>query len=417
MLNVWTPGTDEKKRPVMFWIHGGAFIAGSGAMPLYDGSALARRGDVVIVTINYRLGAFGFLYIPGVTATSGLLDQIAALKWVRDNIENFGGDPNNVTIFGESAGGHSVITLLAMPAAKGLFHRIISQSAGNIDSKPNEKTTKRLFRVLGLKPGNIDELRNVPAKKILKAQKKVCERDPMEFLEFAPRIDGDTLPKHPMEAIKNGAGKNIEIIIGCTLDELKLITALILRSIIEKWTDEALKQALFGFIKKSSNLKKEKFEPLFEKYKEILGDSEFFDIIAEIHTDAALHIPVIRYAEALRANQENIYHYMFTRSSPAFNGKLGACHGIELAFVFGTLEQPKFDLFFGKGPDAENLSEKMMDTWLAFARNGNPNHNGIPDWPSYDIEKRSTMMLGKEIKLVEKPFEKERAAWDDVKFF
>ncbi len=417
MLNVWTPGTDEKKRPVMFWIHGGDFIAGSGASPLYDGSNLSRHGDVVIVTINYRLGAFGFLYIPGVTANVGLLDQIAALKWVRDNIKTFGGDPNNITIFGQSAGGHAVITLLAMPSAKGLFHRIISQSSGFFAPKPNEKTTKKLFRELGLKPGNIDELRNVPAKKIMKAQKIIYWRDPMEFSPFAPRIDGDTIPKHPMEAIKNGAGKDIEILIGCTLDEVKLLTALILKPIIEKWSEEELKQALLGFIIKSSNLTKEKFERLFEIYKEVLGGSEIFDIIAAIHTDAASHIPVIRHAEALQVYQENTYHYIFTWPSPAMGGKLGACHMIELPFIFSTLHKPKVDLFFGKGPDAENLSEKMMDTWVSFARNGNPNHDGIPEWPSYDIEKRSTMMFGKEIKIVEKPFEKERATWDDVKFF
>ena len=216
-LNIWTPSINNGNRPVMVWIHGGAFIVGGGANPMYDGSALALGGNVVIVTLNYRLGALGFLNTPGVTANIGMLDQIAALRWVRDNIEAFGGDPNNITIFGESAGGISVITLMAMPSAKGLFHKVIAQSAPVLDPKPAKISTKNLFRELGIKKGDIEALRQVPPEKIIDAQNKVLAKlekeGRSELMNFRPRIDGDTLPIHPLKALKQGAGKNVDLLI------------------------------------------------------------------------------------------------------------------------------------------------------------------------------------------------------------
>ncbi|GAH04588.1 unnamed protein product, partial [marine sediment metagenome] len=221
-LNIWTPVADDEKRPVMFWIHGGAFITGGGGVPIYDGSVLAKRGDVVVVTINYRLGAFGYSYIPGVTANVGQFDQIMALEWVRDNIEKFGGDPGNVTIFGESAGGYAVLTLSAMPAANGLFHRVIAQSAPFINPKVTEKHTKGLMRMLKLK-GDIDAFRKTPPEEIIDVQNKYLEKI-NSAMEFRPLIDGESLPIHPLKVFQNGDCSNIDFMIGSNLDEAKMFT-------------------------------------------------------------------------------------------------------------------------------------------------------------------------------------------------
>ncbi|MHA2270208.1 MAG: carboxylesterase/lipase family protein [Promethearchaeota archaeon] len=222
-LNVWTPASDDNKRPVLFWIHGGSFIRGSATEPMYDSSRLALRGDVVVVSINYRLGALGYLYISDVTANVGQLDQILALEWVRDNIELFGGDPNNVTIFGESAGAYAVVTLPAMPAANGLFHRIIAQSCPEIDSTATEKFTRGLMRQLKLKKGDIDGLRGIPAEEIIKAQDEYQKKIPNEGLPFRPMVDGDTLPFDPLKVFKKGDCKQFELMIGTNLDEMKFL--------------------------------------------------------------------------------------------------------------------------------------------------------------------------------------------------
>jgi para-nitrobenzyl esterase len=413
-LNIWTPSTDDKKRPVMFWIHGGAFRSGSGALPLYQGSALARRGDVVVVTINYRIGCFGYLYIPGVIANVGQFDQIKALEWVRDNIEAFGGNPEDITIFGESAGGVAVMTLLAMPAAKGLFHRVISQSGPFFEPKPNVKSTYKLFRKLKLQKGDLDALRKVPGDKIIKLQDLIQRQAaPWDLIQFGPRIDGDTLPVHPLKALQDGAGKDIELIIGCTKDESRLFTALLPQ--LRKMEADAVQKMVLGFLKtinKDETINQQIYETYRESTKE-LGSTLPLDILNAIFTDYMFRVPATRYAEAQKAHQPNTYNYLFTWPSPAIKGMLGSCHAIELAFIFGTLNVPKMDMFFGKGPDAEKLSENMMDTWLAFAHSGNPNNESIPEWPSYNTEKRATMFMDKEFKIVEAPFDKERAVWDE----
>jgi para-nitrobenzyl esterase len=413
-LNIWTPATDNRKRPVMVWIHGGAYITGGGATPIYDGSNLAKRGDVVIVTINYRLGALGFLYIPGITANVGMLDQIVALKWIKDNIDAFGGDPNNITIFGESAGGISVITLIAIPAAKGLFHRAISQSAPILDLNPTAKSTKDLMRELNIQEGDIEALRNIPANKIIDAQNKILaealNKGESEVMGFRPSIDGDSIPTHPLEAIRQGAAKNIELIIGCTQDEGKLFTKF--NPLLKNLKDDRLELAVSGLLKSLNISDKANF--LIESYqnaREGKLPTKPMDILDAIWTDYIFRIFEIRVAETQRKHQPNTYFYIFTWPSPMFQG---ASHAVELPFAFGTIGGPELAMFFGKGEDAKILSEKMMDAWIAFAHSGNPNNKNIPTWPSYDSDKRSTMFIGKEFKMVEKPFEEEREAWEGL---
>jgi para-nitrobenzyl esterase len=412
-LNIWTPATDNNKRPVMFWIHGGAFTIGGGIDPLYDGSALAKRGDVVVVTINYRLGMFGYLYIPGETVNVGQFDQILALKWVHDNIDLFGGDPNNVTIFGESAGGYAVVTLSAMPAAKGFFHRVIAQSAPFIDPTVNGITTKKLMRKFGLKRDDIDGLRKLPPEKIIEGQNKYFEENPREILALRPLIDGDTIPVHPLKAFQDGDLKHLDFMIGTTLDEFKLFSALDPNTF--NVSNDHMEKLLIGYLSLLGidNKRSKKILDTYKKAREGKYSTEPKEIMSALITDAMFRIPTTRLLEAQRPHQPNTYNYMFTWQSPALGGVLGACHALELPFVFGTLDLPYMDKFVGKNPN-KALSEKIMDAWIAFAHNGNPNHESIPDWPAYDNEKRTTMFFGDKCNAFNAAFEIERKAWDGL---
>ena len=387
---------------------------GGGIDTLYDGSALAQRGDVVVVTINYRLGALGYLYLPGITANVGHLDQILALKWVHDNIELFGGDSGNVTIFGESAGGYSVVALAAMPAAKGLFHRIIAQSAPAIDPMVTKKPSKKLMRMLGVEKGDLIALRMIAPEKIIDAQNKLLAEDPTNLLAFRPLIDGETLPIHPLKAFQDGDCKDIELMIGTNLDEAKLFTAL--DPEIRKMTNDGGEKLLIGYFGRLG-IDITKSKAMIDVYKQAREGNfsiEPKELLNALMTDYIFRIPTIRLLEAQSKCQSNTYNYLFTWPSPGFNGDLGACHALEIPFVFNTLNNPAFEDFVGKSPDLNDISYKVMDAWIAFARTGNPNHDGIPKWPSYDIEKRSTMLIDHEFKVVEKFLDKERAAWDDI---
>ncbi|NVM03884.1 MAG: carboxylesterase/lipase family protein [Candidatus Helarchaeota archaeon] len=431
-LNIWTPATDDKKRPVMVWIHGGGFTIGGSADPLYDGSALARRGNIVVVSINYRLGALGYLYIPGVTANAGQLDQIAALEWVRDNIESFGGDSNNVTIFGESAGGVAVATLIAMPTAKGLFHRVIAQSGAChpmlYGASMAKRISEKLMTKLKIEPGDIDALRKVPVKKIIRGQNKIggmigdfsrrvqSSSEEMDIMAFSPIIDGDTLPKHPLEAVRAGYASDVKLIVGTNQDEMKLFAAMnpAWRNLDSEGLDKFI-QLGSGFLGQDKN----KGKQLIEIYKEAREEGRLsttpYDLLSAIFTDSFFTIGAIRLAEAYYTHQPNIYVYLFTWPSPAFDGQFGACHGLEIPFVFGMLHSPGMEVLLkGLGPAEDSLSERMLDAWIAFARSGNPNHAGLPKWPSYNVEKRPTMLFDSEIKVVDAPFRKELAAWDGI---
>ncbi|MHA1729219.1 MAG: carboxylesterase/lipase family protein [Promethearchaeota archaeon] len=410
-LNVWTPGLDGKKRPVMFWIHGGSYKTGGANR--YNGIPLAKRGDVVIVIINYRLGPFGFLYIKENTANVGLLDQIAALKWVKNNISNFGGDPNNVTIFGESAGAGAICTLIGMPSAQGLFNRMISQSGGPSGNRIEraKNTTKKLASLLGIEPDDIDSLRKVTVKEIINAQVKI-DADPTNMWKYgySPIIDGKTLPKHPLEAVKSGKTKDIELLNGTNKDEMALWNLFTpeIKSI------NAIHERVKRIITMSGQEGKEdeKVNKIIEVYKK--GRNSPQEILNSIMTDSIFRIPSIRLAEEQHKVQLNTFMYMFTWPSPMRNGELGACHAIEIPFVFGSLNMPRNDLFPTSNEETEAISRKMMDSWINFARFGNPNHDGIPNWPSYEEKSRSTMQFGAEIKVIQRPFDKERAVWDEI---
>ncbi len=410
-LNIWTPATDDGKRPVMFWIHGGAFIFGSGMDPAYDGSALAHRGNVVVVTINYRLNAFGYLYLPGFPVNAGSLDQILALKWVHDNIASFGGDPDNVTIFGESAGGYSVVALCAMPAAKGLFHRVIAQSAPIIDPRKSYQFSKKILRKLGIKKDQIQPLFEIPPEKLVTAQNEIFAQDSMNLLALRPLIDGDTLPIHPLKAFQKGDCANIDLLIGTNLEEAKLFTAI--DPAMRKIKDDSMTLGLLLM----SGIDEQRSRAILEIYREARTgklSTDPAEIFNAIMTDALFRIATTRLLEAQSEHQTNTYNYLLTWKSPALKGIFGACHALELPLVFGTYANPLWGEFVGKGPEVKILSEKIMDAWIAFAHTGNPNHKELPEWPRYDKKTRKTMELGKECKVLSAHFEQERAAWDGL---
>jgi len=416
-LNVFTPRADSAARPVLFWIHGGGFTSGSASQDLYDGVPLATRGDVVVVTINYRLGMLGYLSLDGVEANNGQRDQIAALEWVRDNIESFGGDPENVTIFGESAGGMAVTALLAMPAARGLFCRAISQSGSThpgYGSDAADTVAATLLEELGV--NDVAGLRSAPVESLIKAQLRCLAkaRRASVQLPFVPVIDAVSMPKSPLDAVVAGAACDIALLVGTNLDEFKLFT-LGNRKVTAMGNESLAKRArslTAAYGRDDSTAAK-----LVETYRSALeqrGANSPYEILSAIESDRSFRLPGIRIAEAQCIHQPQTFSYLLTWKSPAAKGLLGACHALELPFVFGTLCAPTMDRFAGTGPDADRLSETMMDSWLAFARSGDPSCDSLPSWDRYDKERRATMLFDRDCKLVDAPYDTERAAWDQI---
>ena len=418
-LNVTAPAGARPgdRKPVLVWIHGGGFVIGSGSQPVYDGAALVRRGDVVLVTINYRLGALGFLDLgeqgDAATPNAGILDQIAALRWVREHIEAFGGDPDEVTIFGESAGGMSVGTLLGCPAARGLFRRAIAQSGAcqalHADRESSAAVTAAVLANLGLSTPDLRALRTVPVEKLLAAQQQVSLQmmtmGGRHLLPFQPVVDGDTIPRHPLDAIRDGSAADVALLTGTTRDEWRLFGFL----------DPEVRRLDPGRIvaRLQQRLPHADAERIVAGYRASRPGADATELWLAIETDRVFRIPAIRLAEAQAAHAP-VHGYWFTWESPGFGGLLGACHAIELPFVFGALHLPGSDKFVGSGPEAERLAERTMDAWLGFARRGEPGHPGLPEWPRYDAERRAVLELGREPRLHEDPQREERVLWDGV---
>ncbi|MGH7781319.1 MAG: carboxylesterase/lipase family protein [Candidatus Binataceae bacterium] len=422
-LNVWTPRCDTARRPVMVWIHGGAFAIGSGSQPLYDGSTLARRGDAVVVTVNYRLGPLGFLRLCDLTGgkipatgNEGIFDQIAALEWVRDNIAEFGGDPGNVTIFGESAGGMSVGTLLAAPSARGLFHKAIAQSGACHTGATGERASRKAERIiarLGASPSDANAIRApTPAQLLTGAlMPDGVTPDPELGMAYQPVIaDGAKLPKVAIEMVAGGSADGVAIMAGSTLEEWKLFAAMdpgVPR------LDRTGLAARFG--KRFGN---ETAAGLIENYTRARGERSDSttprELFSAIETDRVFRIPALRLCETHSRRKGRIFNYLFTWKSPAVGGMLGSCHALELGFVFGTNHLPGMGPFAGGGPAAEKLATDMQDAWIAFARSGNPSFERLGDWREYDEGRRATMVFGEATKSADAPLDGERKAWSGV---
>lgn len=423
-LNVYTPASDGGSRPVLFWIHGGGFTLGSGSEALYNGGPLAERGDVVVVSIHYRLGALGYLHLGGhggdewgATANAGQLDQVAALEWVRDNIAAFGGDPSSVTIFGESAGSVAVGTLLAMPAASGLFHRAVLQSGTPFRTAGAEaagRLTAAFLGELGLERADRERLQAAPVEAILAAQVAAPAKvHGAAAAGFAPVCDSTTLPERPMDVVRAGGAAAIPVIAGTNRDEVKLFNTPSRNA--PPLEDADLATQVAETLGDGHAGRVGEVIEVYRRSRAGLGLSTANrDLRDAIQTDARFRVPAARFAEAQSAHQPSTYSYLFTWESPARGGVMGSCHALEMPFVFGTLDAPTQDRFAGTGPEAERLAANMMDAWVAFARGGDPSHAGIDAWTPYDSESRSTMVLGRTSEAQDAPFEEERAVWDGI---
>jgi para-nitrobenzyl esterase len=407
-LNVTTPAADGSRRPVMFWIHGGAFVNGAGSSPIYDGTKFAEHGDVVIVTVNYRLGAFGFLHLDDVLGADfagsgnlGILDQVAALEWVRDNIEAFGGNPDDVTIFGESAGGMSVGTLLGMPKAQGLFHRAIVQSgSASFAARADAATSvaRDLLELAGVTTAA--ELASVPAEQILEAQGKLMARGDRLELPFQPTVDGDVLPDVPLKTIASGATGDVPTLIGTTADEMTLFLGLNLG--VGQIDDEQLLKQMRGFFGDNA-------AAVVDAYRANRAGCTSADLLTAISTDRVFRIPAIRLAETQARLGRPTYMYLFTWPSPVMDGKLKSCHALELPFMWDAIDTPGLAMLTGDGPERQAIADEMHARWIAFGRTGDPG------WPAYDLERRATQVFDVDCPVVDDPQGTERALWDGVR--
>jgi para-nitrobenzyl esterase len=418
-LNVWTPAAgDGGKRPVLFWCHGGAFITGSGSAAWNDGTNLARAGDVVVVSINHRLGAFGFLHLEDIAGaefasagSAGMLDVVAALEWVRENIATFGGDPGNVTIFGESGGGAKVSVLLAMPKAQGLFHKAIIQSGPAVEMASRDdgsETAVKMLAAFGLGAKQAGELRRMPAERLLQAQSAVLAeiRATTSFADrrrkgFNPVVDGIHLPGGPFAPTAPAISAHIPLIIGSNKDEMTLFLG------HAPWVaglDEAgMAGVVQGFVG-------ERAAALIAAYRRARPQASPQEIVFAITGDQGIRLPSLTMADRKVAlGAAPVFVYLFAFETPVLGGRLKSPHTLEIPFVFDTLDASPLT---GNSPARGALAEIMSQSWIAFARSGDPNHDGLPPWPRYSVTQRPTMVFDERCRIENDPYGAERRAWN-----
>jgi para-nitrobenzyl esterase len=411
VLNVWTPNPDGQKRPVMVWLHGGGFSTGSSGFTIYNGANLARKHDVVVVGINHRLNVFGFLYFADIggekfanASNVGMLDIIAALQWVRDNIGNFGGDPGNVTIFGQSGGGGKVSTLLAMPAAQGLFHRAIAQSGTAIKGVPRSEGTKSaeyILSKLALKPNQLDQLQKVPMEQLLAAMGGGGPAG-NPALRLAPLVDGHTLPKDPFDPVAPEMSANVPLLIGSVATEI----AFFRNTPLDPMDDMTLHQHVMQTVPHLDDSETEKLIAAYKKSEPKAGN---IDVFLRLASDNWMWGNVSTETERKAAlGKAPVFAYYFDWRSPVRDGKLGAFHTLEIPFIFENVDVGSS--MTGTGKDRYALSDKMSAAWVAFARSGNPNHTGLPHWPAFNAKERATMFFDNDCRVVNDPRREERLA-------
>lgn len=419
-LNIWVANTAAKKRPVMFWIHGGGFYTGSGSHQIYDGASLAEKGDVVVVTINYRLGPLGFLYFDqlkgnntGFENNLGIKDQIAALQWVKDNIENFGGDPENITVFGQSAGATSVLTLMSIPSAKGLFQKAIAQSpAINQNWTPEEATalTKNYMNLFGITEDNISELYKISADSLVLTANRMIEHPPFEVPgigTFAPTIDGVFIATTFNDSVARAQSRQIPLLIGTNKHEMNVFLKIPITPFEAKPEDV---HKLFAATDCSED--EARVTSFYKHYPSKQS-------VLNICTDRVFRIPSISLADD---HSKNISTYMYRfdwNSLPLNLTGYKACHALELFFVFNT-----FNTRYGKQVTmlankrkAYRISNKIQEAWINFAKTGNPNAIGSEKWKPYNSRERATMIFDRKSKLKFDPDRKHRLAWKGLELY
>lgn len=409
-LNIWTAGTDGKKRPVMLWCHGGGFTGGSGGNVRYDGAMLAKKHGVVLVTVNHRLNAFGFLYLAKLggakyadSGNVGMLDIVAALNWVKDNIAAFGGDPGNVTIFGQSGGGGKVTTAMAMPQAAGRFHKVIAQSGVSLKAITPDEGTEiaiKLMAQLGLQPNQVDQLQQIPFQKIIAALGPMGPSG-----RFGPVLDGRSLTSGngAFDPVAPSLSANVPMILGSTLTEITFLNSTPLDPIDDATLRADVKRGL-----RVDDAETEKLIALYKKDFPAADNVRLFQLIA---TDNWLTANVALVAErkaALGAAPAYVYH--FEKPTPVRGGKLGVPHMLEISYVFDNLDGPTDDVITGTGKDRYPLADRMSRAWTNFARTGNPNISGLPNWRPYSAKDRAVMIFDDQCKLVVDPHAEARMA-------
>jgi para-nitrobenzyl esterase len=419
-VNVWTPGiNDNKKRPVMVWLHGGGFQAGSGQeLPSYDGESLSRRGDVVVVSVNHRLGVLGYLNLAEIggekyasAANVGNLDLVAALEWTHDNIANFGGDPGNVMIFGQSGGGGKVSSLLAMPSAKGLFHKAAVQSGSGlrmVQPQTSAKLAAAVLAELGLSASQLDQLHTLPVQRLIDAgiaaMRKVAPAGgPARVYNrradragWGPTVDGQILPQHPFDPAAPAISANVPMLIGTTLNEF---TSGINNPNVDAMTEAELAErvkAMYG----------ERYTQIIAAYRKASPKSKPFDLLSFISTVSTRQNAVLQAELKAAQNAAPAYLYLFTWQTPVLDSRPRAFHCAELAFVFDNVD--RCVNMTGGGADARALAARVSEAWIAFARKGDPNHPGLPKWPAFTADKGATMIFDNKCEVKNDPDGPER---------
>ena len=420
-LNVYTPDTDgsvDEALPVVVWIHGGAFISGSSACAMYDGSTFARDG-VVFVSINYRLHALGFLYLdelfdlPG-SGNAGLLDQVAALEWVRDNISEFGGDPDRVTLLGESAGAMSIGSLLALDSARGLFRRAILQSGAShhtLAASSAQRVTRRVLEAVGVQPGDLAALRAVPAETLMAVSQQVAFMEAEQLLSgeyaairtvFAPVIDGHVLPRRAYELVADGSSDGVDVLIGTCADEYRVF----IWGMPEPLRSMVPRPAPGDYFSGTSP----GADVAVKAYAQDRPGLDDLDLAVAIAGDAIFGIPAVRLADAKVARGDRVWMQELAWKSPVLDGLLGACHALDLPFVFESLDHPGL---VGTNPPT-GVARDMHGACVRFIVTGDPNGGQLPMWARYDQTSRSVMRHDVQPAVVNDPRAHERELWNGV---
>lgn len=413
-LNVWTPGLrDNKKRAVMVWFHGGGFSAGSGASHAYDGVRLANRGDVVVVTVNHRLNIFGHMYLGEYgeqfadSGNVGILDLQLALEWVRDNIEEFGGDPNNVMIFGESGGGAKVTTLMTMPSAKGLFHRAAVQSGAwlsFIETDTANTLSSAVVKELGLTKNTINKITEIPYQDIQAAVRKVAGSGIRP--NWGPVVDNKNLRRHSFTPDAPPASKDVPMLIGFNRTESTLLGGPQMPgSFTATW------ESLPGLVSKA--IPQVDASDIIAKYKKLRPEYNAADVFFAATTDSRfVRAHVAQVERKAEQGGAPTYFYMLNWDTPVDGGRWRSPHALEIGFVFDNVT--KSESMSGVGPEQQRIADLMSEAWIAFAKTGNPNNKLIPHWPAYDTKNRSSLVFDLEPSIVSDIHGTERRWFDHI---
>jgi len=412
-LNVWTPEPNSnRKRTVMFWSHGGSWFQESASWPWVNGESLSRRGDVVVVSHNHRLNVLGFCHLGDVggekyaaSGVVGMLDIAAALQWVHDNIAQFGGDPGNVMIFGESGGGAKTSTLLTMPAAKGLFHRAAIQSGATIRLKNRDRaneSTQALMTELGISRDRVDELQTIPAERLVAAMAAAGQRSRTDAAnQFSPFVDGKVIPTSPFDPVATPVSDTIPLLVGSNTHE-QAYFALSRDPDVFNLDAAGLRQRVVALV---GEQKTPQVLELYNKLNPGKSPGEIFLLMSSHRSMGAITLAERKFAQG----KAPVYMYLFAWRSPALGGKLGAPHTSEIPFVWDNTDIPK--VMTTGSPAEKVLAAKMSGAWIQFAKTGNPNHDDLPNWPAYTPKDRATMVFDNTCKAVNDPNSEERKLW------